>query len=100
MDPRQVTETSRYLHQLANDLERDDAWTYTLPQVADMLRELAARQLVALPNLNPRCDDLRHWIELSDHRLRDEIHADAQNLAAGIAVQRDRTAIRQLGGTS
>lgn len=95
MDPRQVTETSRYLHQLADEVDPDIIGRYTLDEIADRLRELADRQLVALPHLNPRHDDLRHWTELSDHRLRSETHADAWNLAAGIAVQRDRTTIRQ-----
>lgn len=94
MDARQVSETSAYLHALADDLDRDDGATYTLSQIADRLRELAGRQLVALPALNPRHDQLQHWTELSDHRLKSEIQADAWNLAAGITVARDRTMIR------
>lgn len=100
MDARQVSETSTYLHQLADDVDPDTYGHWTLDEIADRLRELADRQLVALPVLNPRDVNLRHWTELSDHRLRSEIHADAWNLAAGIAVQRDRATIRQLGGAS
>lgn len=98
IDPRQVTETSAYLRELATDLELESGARWTLSELADRLRELADRQLVALPPIDPQHDQVHHWTELSDHRLMREINADAWNLAAGIAVQRDRTAIRQLGG--
>lgn len=96
MDARQVSETSAYLHALADDLDRDDGATFTLAQIAERLRELAGRQLIALPALDPRHDQLDHWTRLSDYRLGREIHADAWCLAAGIVVQRDRAAMRNL----
>lgn len=92
MDPRHVSETSHYLRHLADDVECDSGARYTLGDIADRLRELADQQLIALPTIDPHRDDLRRWAELSPHRLRTEVHADAWRLAAGITVTRDRAA--------
>jgi hypothetical protein len=91
MDPRQSAEISAYLRGLADQIEHPTAASaQQQTQLAEQLRELADRRLVALPAIDPQRDDLGHWIGLSDHRLRSENHCDAWNLAAGLFVQADR----------
>lgn len=103
----QCAEISAHLRGLADDLL--DADGSRMPpgdlerlavRVGRALHQLADRPLVVLPAIDPGRDDLRHWIELDDTRLADEIHADAYNLAAGVYVQADRVAQAELRGTS
>ena len=60
-------------------------------EVAAVLDDLAARNLVALPVIDEhRDDDLRHWRRLDEPQLRDENIRDAWNLAAGLHEDRRR----------
>lgn len=86
------TTISAQLHQLAAELRHpSSANRGTVNRIAERLRDLADRNLVALPVIDPRLDDLRHWRRLDDDQLRRENVADAWNLAAGL----HENAIRQ-----
>lgn len=88
---RQSAEIRAYLRSLADQVEHPTAAMLAYrARVAEKLRELADRNLAALPQIDPARDDLGHWTELSEHRLRSEIAADAWNLAAGLYVRADR----------
>lgn len=63
--------------------------------VAATLRAVAARNVYELPLIHPERDDLTHWQNLSDRRLRSEVHADGWNVAAGVFEQRRRVAERE-----
>lgn len=77
---------------LATHLENGTMSHHT---VAATLRNYAARNLVTLPVIHPERDDLGHWQELSDQRLRCEVAADSWNLAAGVFEHRKRVAARE-----
>ena len=99
--PRQSAEISAYLRSLADQVEHpvSVALAYRA-RIAAALRELADRNLAALPQIDPQRDNLQHWTELSEYRLRSEITADSWNLAAGLYVEADRAINEQLKGAS
>lgn len=84
------------LHQLAAQLRHPTATNRgTVNRIAEQLRDIAARNPVALPVIDPALDDLRHWRRLDDDKLRAENVADAWSLAAGVHEQRCRARARQ-----
>lgn len=62
----------------------------TVNRIAEQLRDIAARNPVALPVIDPALDDLRHWRSLDPDRLRAENLADAWSLACGVHEHRRR----------
>lgn len=74
------TTISAQLRHLAHQLRRGAPPT----EVAAVIDDLARRNLVALPVIDPDRDDTRHWRRLDDDQLRRENVADAWNLAAGL----------------
>lgn len=99
MTPYTVSaEISAYLHGLADDLT--DADPRHIAQVAlrtaRALREFAQHRVVILPAIDPARDDLGHWTNLPDDRLRNENGCDAWNLAAGLYVAADRQRFAEL----
>lgn len=88
---RQSAEISAYLCSLADQVEHPVSTMFAYrARIATALRELADRNLVDLPQIDPVRDDLGHWLALPDQRLRSENGADAWNLAAGLYVEADR----------
>ncbi|BBG01601.1 MULTISPECIES: hypothetical protein [Pseudonocardia] len=97
---RDSLELATHLNAIAEDLfalRPDDPIAL---MAARRIHELAKKDLVILPHINPEHDQVDHWTRLSDHRLNSEINADAWNLAAGLYVARDRATRQSLRDTS
>lgn len=90
------TTISAQLHQLAAQLRHPTSTNRgTVNRIAEQLRDIAARNPVALPVVDPALDDLRHWRRLDPDQLRDENLADAWNLACGVHEDRRRARVQQ-----